>query len=141
MVLKHVSKAQNTVIRTYMRGLPSSVSHHFIYGHKEIFYHHLITPVNIIPVHRNLSTGVIRHSSGISGDNDERDSGEGSTGRTEYISHSTRSTLYYIAALGVLAFGLSYAAVPLYRIFCQVWWLAGGCVTKKTQYSVYGLCY
>lgn len=40
--------------------------------------------------------------------------GEGATGR------SRRSTLYYIAAAGVLALGLSYAAVPLYRIFCQV---------------------
>lgn len=39
---------------------------------------------------------------------------EGATGR------SRRSTLYYIAAAGVLALGLSYAAVPLYRIFCQV---------------------
>ncbi|XP_068247600.1 cytochrome c oxidase assembly protein COX11, mitochondrial isoform X2 [Palaemon carinicauda] len=33
---------------------------------------------------------------------------------------STKSTLYYIAALGVATLGLSYAAVPLYRIFCQV---------------------
>lgn len=31
-----------------------------------------------------------------------------------------RSTLYYIGALGVFAVGMSYAAVPLYRIFCQV---------------------
>ncbi|XP_066966287.1 cytochrome c oxidase assembly protein COX11, mitochondrial isoform X3 [Macrobrachium rosenbergii] len=33
---------------------------------------------------------------------------------------ATKSTLYYIAALGVATLGLSYAAVPLYRIFCQV---------------------
>ncbi|RXG71131.1 cytochrome c oxidase assembly protein COX11, mitochondrial [Armadillidium vulgare] len=32
----------------------------------------------------------------------------------------TKSTLYYIIAIGVLTVGLSYAAVPLYRIFCQV---------------------
>lgn len=31
-----------------------------------------------------------------------------------------RSTLYYVTAAGVLAAGLSYAAVPLYRMFCQV---------------------
>lgn len=30
-----------------------------------------------------------------------------------------RSTLYYITAAGVLTIGLSYAAVPLYRMFCQ----------------------
>ncbi|KAK8379245.1 hypothetical protein O3P69_019232 [Scylla paramamosain] len=37
----------------------------------------------------------------------------------------TRSTLYYIAALGVLTLGLSYAAVPLYRIFCQAYSYGG----------------
>lgn len=31
-----------------------------------------------------------------------------------------RSTLNYVIALGVMTVGLSYAAVPLYRIFCQV---------------------
>lgn len=31
-----------------------------------------------------------------------------------------RSTLNYVTAAGVLAVGLSYAAVPLYRIFCEV---------------------
>lgn len=31
-----------------------------------------------------------------------------------------RSTLNYMIALGVMTVGLSYAAVPLYRIFCQV---------------------
>ncbi|PSN28986.1 Cytochrome c oxidase assembly protein COX11 [Blattella germanica] len=30
-----------------------------------------------------------------------------------------RSTVYYIAATAVLTVGLSYAAVPLYRMFCQ----------------------
>lgn len=30
-----------------------------------------------------------------------------------------RSTLYYITAAGVVVVGLSYAAVPLYRLFCQ----------------------
>ena len=39
-----------------------------------------------------------------------------------YFSNSSRkkSTLYYILSIGVLVVGLSYAAVPLYRIFCQV---------------------
>lgn len=31
-----------------------------------------------------------------------------------------RSTLNYMIAVGVMTVGLSYAAVPLYRIFCQV---------------------
>lgn len=31
-----------------------------------------------------------------------------------------RSTLYYVTAGGVLIVGMSYAAVPLYRMFCQV---------------------
>lgn len=36
------------------------------------------------------------------------------------LKYKKRSTLYYIIAIGVLTVGLSYAAVPLYRIFCQV---------------------
>lgn len=31
-----------------------------------------------------------------------------------------KSTLYYVTAAGVLVAGFSYAAVPLYRMFCQV---------------------
>lgn len=31
-----------------------------------------------------------------------------------------RTILYYLTAGGVLIGGLSYAAVPMYRIFCQV---------------------
>lgn len=34
--------------------------------------------------------------------------------------HKIRSTLNYMIAVGVMTVGLSYAAVPLYRIFCQV---------------------
>lgn len=30
-----------------------------------------------------------------------------------------KSTLYYVSAAGVLVAGFSYAAVPLYRMFCQ----------------------
>lgn len=33
---------------------------------------------------------------------------------------NSRSTLYYAAASGVLFIGFTYAAVPLYRMFCQV---------------------
>ncbi|XP_022901589.1 cytochrome c oxidase assembly protein COX11, mitochondrial [Onthophagus taurus] len=36
-----------------------------------------------------------------------------------------RSTLYYVAAAGVLTVGLSYAAVPLYRMFCQAYSYGG----------------
>lgn len=37
----------------------------------------------------------------------------------------SRSTLYYLAAAGVLTVGLSYAAVPLYRMFCQAYSYGG----------------
>ncbi|XP_064118368.1 cytochrome c oxidase assembly protein ctaG-like [Macrobrachium nipponense] len=40
-------------------------------------------------------------------------------------ARGTKSTLYYIAALGVATLGLSYAAVPLYRIFCQAYSYGG----------------
>uniref|UniRef100_A0A1B6EVV3 Cytochrome c oxidase assembly protein COX11, mitochondrial n=1 Tax=Cuerna arida TaxID=1464854 RepID=A0A1B6EVV3_9HEMI len=36
-----------------------------------------------------------------------------------------RSTLYYLTAAGVFAVGMSYAAVPLYRIFCQAYGYGG----------------
>lgn len=36
-----------------------------------------------------------------------------------------RSTLYYVSAAGVLTVGLSYAAVPLYRMFCQAYSYGG----------------
>jgi cytochrome c oxidase assembly protein Cox11 len=31
-----------------------------------------------------------------------------------------RSTVHYVVAAAVLTVGMSYAAVPLYRMFCQV---------------------
>ncbi|KRT80071.1 hypothetical protein AMK59_6615 [Oryctes borbonicus] len=40
-------------------------------------------------------------------------------------NHKARSTLYYLAAAGVLTVGLSYAAVPLYRMFCQAYSYGG----------------
>ncbi|XP_037869845.1 cytochrome c oxidase assembly protein COX11, mitochondrial isoform X2 [Bombyx mori] len=36
-----------------------------------------------------------------------------------------RSTLNYMIALGIMTVGLSYAAVPLYRIFCQAYSYGG----------------
>lgn len=39
---------------------------------------------------------------------------------TSKLNMAKRSTLYYVAAAGVFVCGMSYAAVPLYRIFCQV---------------------
>ncbi|CAH1170238.1 unnamed protein product [Phaedon cochleariae] len=36
-----------------------------------------------------------------------------------------RSTLYYVTAAGVVTVGLSYAAVPLYRMFCQAYSYGG----------------
>lgn len=32
----------------------------------------------------------------------------------------TKTTMFYVAAVGILTAGFSYAAVPLYRMFCQV---------------------
>ncbi|XP_055532865.1 cytochrome c oxidase assembly protein COX11, mitochondrial [Wyeomyia smithii] len=39
--------------------------------------------------------------------------------------HKIRTTLYYVAAAGVMTVGLSYAAVPLYRMFCQAYSYGG----------------
>lgn len=36
-----------------------------------------------------------------------------------------RSTLYYVAGVGVLTVGMSYAAVPLYRMFCSAYSYGG----------------
>jgi hypothetical protein len=35
-------------------------------------------------------------------------------------SESSTQTAYYLAAVAVAIFGLAYAAVPLYKVFCQV---------------------
>lgn len=40
-----------------------------------------------------------------------------------------RSTLYYVTAAGIMTVGLSYAAVPLYRIFCQAYSYGGTTAT------------
>ncbi|KAA0203414.1 hypothetical protein HAZT_HAZT004542 [Hyalella azteca] len=50
-----------------------------------------------------------------------------------------RSTLYYVAAVGVLVFGLSYAAVPLYRIFCQAYSYGGTVQHAEDAEKVAGL--
>uniref|UniRef100_A0A1A9X0F6 Cytochrome c oxidase assembly protein COX11, mitochondrial n=1 Tax=Glossina brevipalpis TaxID=37001 RepID=A0A1A9X0F6_9MUSC len=41
------------------------------------------------------------------------------------LNRNLKSTLYYITAGGVLVIGLSYAAVPLYRMFCQAYSYGG----------------
>lgn len=51
------------------------------------------------------------------------------------IRKKSKSTLYYLSAAGVLAVGMSYAAVPLYRIFCQEY-SYGGTVAEDTQVDV-----
>ncbi|CAG0893874.1 unnamed protein product [Darwinula stevensoni] len=43
-----------------------------------------------------------------------------------------RSTIMYVASVGILILGLSYAAVPLYRIFCQAYSF-GGTVNENTD--------
>lgn len=47
-------------------------------------------------------------------------SGKGNPNVDQIRNKRIRSTLYYVSAAGVLTVGLSYAAVPLYRMFCQV---------------------
>nr|CAG4641300.1 EOG090X0GO2 [Eulimnadia texana] len=42
-----------------------------------------------------------------------------------HFSGDKKSTVYYTIALGVLVVGFSYAAVPLYRIFCQAYSYGG----------------
>ncbi|XP_058459832.1 cytochrome c oxidase assembly protein COX11, mitochondrial [Malaya genurostris] len=39
--------------------------------------------------------------------------------------HKIRTTIYYVAAAGVMTVGMSYAAVPLYRMFCQAYSYGG----------------
>ena len=43
------------------------------------------------------------------------------TGKWTDKQKRLRSTVYYVAATAVLTVGMSYAAVPLYRMFCQVY--------------------
>ncbi|XP_023934590.1 cytochrome c oxidase assembly protein COX11, mitochondrial [Bicyclus anynana] len=45
--------------------------------------------------------------------------------RATHEQKKTRSTMNYMIALGVMTVGLSYAAVPLYRIFCQAYSYGG----------------
>lgn len=39
----------------------------------------------------------------------------------ERIKKESRKTVHYFVALGVCTIGMAYAAVPLYRLFCQVY--------------------
>ncbi|XP_072385295.1 cytochrome c oxidase assembly protein COX11, mitochondrial [Diabrotica undecimpunctata] len=48
-----------------------------------------------------------------------------SNNTNETKKRGIRSTLYYVTAAGVVTVGLSYAAVPLYRLFCQAYSYGG----------------
>lgn len=47
----------------------------------------------------------------------------------EARKRSIRSTVYYVTAAVVVTVGLSYAAVPLYRMFCQAYSYGGTTAT------------
>ncbi|CAH2016376.1 unnamed protein product [Acanthoscelides obtectus] len=47
----------------------------------------------------------------------------------ETRKRSIKSTLYYVTAAGIVTVGLSYAAVPLYRMFCQAYSYGGTTAT------------
>ncbi|XP_017783557.1 PREDICTED: cytochrome c oxidase assembly protein COX11, mitochondrial [Nicrophorus vespilloides] len=55
------------------------------------------------------------------------------TSDKQSLKHKIRSTVYYVTAAGVLTVGLSYAAVPLYRMFCQAYSYGG---TTSTGHDV-----
>ena len=43
-----------------------------------------------------------------------------SSNSTETIDGQNAKMGYYLAAIGMLVFGVSYASVPLYKVFCQM---------------------
>lgn len=50
-----------------------------------------------------------------------------------------KSTLYYVTAAGVLVAGLSYAAVPLYRMFCQAYSYGGTTFREENSAKIEGM--
>ncbi|GAU87765.1 hypothetical protein RvY_00566 [Ramazzottius varieornatus] len=44
---------------------------------------------------------------------------------TRSHKYNTQTTVNYLIAIGILLLGMSYAAVPLYRVFCQVTGIGG----------------
>lgn len=46
--------------------------------------------------------------------------GSGGPKTDPFRKQNAKSTLYYVTAGGILIAGFSYAAVPLYSMFCQV---------------------
>lgn len=70
-------------------------------------------PKDFIKLTKNFHTGVFRALC-----KDQK-------GFSSPQSTKIKSTLYYVSALGVLVVGLSYAAVPLYRLFCQAYSYGG----------------
>lgn len=74
------------------------------------------------PQQTNIDSSVIRklYSTGKNGPGEE------------IRQRRMRSTMYYFGAAGILTLGLSYAAVPLYRMFCQAT-SYGGTTTSQTH--------
>ena len=58
-----------------------------------------------------------------------------STDRT-HQSGRNRSTLVYTTAVAIVVLGLSYAAVPLYRMFCQVMFISPCTTSNRSPYRI-----
>ncbi|XP_020709998.2 cytochrome c oxidase assembly protein COX11, mitochondrial [Athalia rosae] len=65
----------------------------------------------------------------------ENNYGDKST-QQNFRNERLRATLHYMAAAGILAGGLSYAAVPLYRMFCQATSSGGTTVTTTDSSKI-----
>lgn len=69
--------------------------------------------IKFINTHCNFRTNVARFSK------------PNLTSFQETQKKKIKTTLYYVIATGVVVVGLSYAAVPLYRMFCQAYSYGG----------------
>ena len=109
--IRRLLQHRNNTNISYTRSESYNLSSHY---RKEILKEFVVPNLTC---RRNLTCDVVlmRQVQGQGG-------GAGPGQRSGGSGQGTRSTLYYVAALGVLTLGLSYAAVPLYRIFCQVSW-------------------
>nr|XP_023021259.1 cytochrome c oxidase assembly protein COX11, mitochondrial [Leptinotarsa decemlineata] len=76
-----------------------------------------------IPTNNNLKTAqsVFRLRQNLNQNSIRKSSRNANDAKKQNI----RSTLYYVTAAGVATIGLSYAAVPLYRMFCQAYSYGG----------------
>ncbi|XP_025411455.1 cytochrome c oxidase assembly protein COX11, mitochondrial [Sipha flava] len=59
-----------------------------------------------------------------------------STNSNDEQKKRIRSTVYYLSSMGVLTVGLSYAAVPLYKMFCQAFSYGGTLSHNVDDYKV-----